>query len=86
MPLDTVTNTIANAAKLFRPAPASHLQGNLANYYQKTSQFVEERFKEYAEGVESKQENHSGPNRDESNDSIPRLNPRGVGYRIDLYV
>lgn len=72
------------SASLFRPAPASTLQNNLAEYYQKTADFVDGRY----EAMNAEPEAAPRRGRDSEDEEKPakRLNPRGLGQLVDMLV
>ncbi|MBD3267144.1 hypothetical protein GF373_10785 [bacterium] len=69
---------------LFRPTPASTLQNNLAQFYEKTSQFVDEQFRDMSEVPEHPKRSLVQMDVDENSEK-PRLNPTGIGAKVDLY-
>jgi hypothetical protein len=82
--MESIANQSAAMTSLYRPIPVSTLQGNLAQYYQRTSKFVDEQFDELVnvpgqEGLKSK-----SALKDEAKEK-PRLNPSGVGGALDIY-
>ncbi len=84
MDLGSVSNQLTNSTSLYRPVPMNKLQQNLSEHYQKTSGFINEKFKEMLEmddaGKSASKRNFSSL---EGNDE-PRLNPQGMGQLIDI--
>ncbi len=73
---------------IFRPTPSNTLQKDLAQFYERTSDFVNEKFKELAEGQEietPKRQIRNRPN-DDGEPSTPRLQPLGMGTMVDLLI
>ncbi len=83
MAYEAISNQLSTTS-LYKPTPASELQSNLAHFYQRTSNFVDEQFEKMIEDSDEviptttrrSQESHS---------DAPRLNPQGMGTLVDLY-
>jgi hypothetical protein len=69
---------------LYRPVPVAQLQNNLAQYYERTSNFVDEHFDKLAEIPETLKKSLASAESTEEAQQ-PRLNPSGMGTRVDLY-
>lgn len=82
--MDANANAIQSTS-LFRPEPLNKLQSNLASHYERTSQYVDKQFQEMAEPTETTTQKLL-KSKSESEDSIPRLNPIGLGQVVDLYI
>ncbi len=85
MALETVQSGLSNTASLFRPRPVNELQSNLAQFYERTSEFVDHHFKEMSDATSSEKKNSKLQN-GSSEESLPRLNPKGLGLLVDLVV
>ncbi|MDX9753445.1 MAG: hypothetical protein RBU29_05755 [bacterium] len=81
--MESIGNQATQISTLYRPAPATALQSNLAQYYEKTSSFVGEKFKDLVDVPGN--ENDRRPQKSSSDTEKPRLNPAGVGSRLDIY-
>ncbi len=87
MALETIAQQSSYANSLFRPVPLSKLQQNLAQFYEKTSNYVNEHFHEMAAPGEAGTSSTKKLFSEESETSeYPRLNPHGVGQFIDIRV
>ena len=85
MAVDTVQGSVSQNASLFRPRPINELQSNLAQFYERTSRFVNEQFKELIDGQGG--EPRKGNLQNSPNDeSVPRLKPQGIGTIVDLII
>ena len=74
-----------NTTSLFRPVPISTLQNNLAEYYQRTADFVGERFHDMiSTGDQSR--SPSQEKKMKSEGTQHRINPIGLGMRVDILV
>lgn len=82
--------TVGQPTSLFRPVPPSTLQTNLAQHYQRTSDFVSDRFDDIrsSEGnrtqATSPTRESEASERDRTSDS-DRIRPYGMGTMVDLY-
>lgn len=85
MALDSVANSPFNNS-IFRPQPLSTLQNNLAQYYERTSEFVDEQFKELAEAPGESPRRRNAVQESERNENLPRLQPKGMGKLVDIRV
>ena len=84
MALDTIGETIPQTTTLFRPVPVNKLQRNLAYFYERTSKFVEEQFKELMES--SLPENRkTSDNPSGTSEESSRIKPQGLGTLFDIY-
>ena len=85
MSVDSIANQINNTNSLYRPVPSNQLQQNLAHFYERTSSFVQDQLNEMFDtnGSEHSQQKNK-PSAEEEGHS--RLNPRGMGTLIDIYV
>jgi len=86
MAYDTIQGSWAETQSLFRPIPTNRLQSNLAFFYQRTSQFVEDQFQEMlaSNGLEPKTKGKE--TQEASREENPRLRPKGIGHLIDILV
>ena len=83
--MDTNNNINTSVAtSLYRPAPASSLQNNLAQYYERTSKFVHEKFKEMVSPPNAP-EDMSKKMKAMKNEEKPKMNPLGMGSNLDIY-
>lgn len=82
-------NTIGQSATLFRPVPPSTLQSNLAQHYQRTSEFVRDSFSQFREGEAASgapdSTTDSRPGESRRSESDDRIRPYGMGTNVDLY-
>ena len=85
MALETVNETIAHSTTLFRPVPVSKLQKNLASFYERTSRFVDEQFRELVDGAAPEKSAASAAQTDHQ-EEVTQLKPPGLGALIDIYV
>ncbi len=89
MALDSVTNAAIDSTSLFRPVPMNKLQQNLSQFYQKTSSFVNDQFKQL---IESDEDISMKPRKklfspsELDDEERPRLNPQGLGRYVDIRV
>lgn len=82
------TSSVGQKLSLFRPAPPSMLQSNLAEYYQRTSEFVKEQFGELKRSPIQETERKSAHSHGvDADDEIapPRIKPLGLGANFDIY-
>lgn len=82
--MESINNQSVQSSTLYRPAPATALQSNLSQYYEKTSSFVGEKFKDLVD-VPDLNNNKAGSTVSSSEQDKPRLNPAGIGRRLDIY-
>jgi hypothetical protein len=81
-------SSVGQNMSLFRPSPPSVLQSNLAEYYQRTSEFVKEQFGELKRpSVQESERNGATTFTDDSNEenTPPRIKPLGLGANFDIY-
>lgn len=72
---------------LFRPIPLTSLQQNLAGFYGKTQEFVQERFESIRNEVSETSGRKTNPTTEKSaSDSNVAIRPTGVGELLDMYV
>ena len=72
---------------LFRPVPANSVQQNLAGFYGKTHEFVQEKFDGIREQVGSELGRRSNPVSEVGIDDSPSaIRPLGVGELLDVFV
>lgn len=89
MALDSVTSAAVDSTSLFRPVPMNKLQQNLSQFYQRTSSFVNDQFKQL---IESDEDISMKPRKklfspsDMEDEERPRLNPQGLGQYVDIRV
>ena len=85
--MDAINNQISNSTSLFKPIPPSKLQQNLSQFYQQTSNFVNQEFKELVGmGEPDKVKSSRLINGSDEEDESPRLNPIGLGQLIDIRI
>lgn len=85
--MDAINNQISNSTSLFKPIPPSKLQQNLSQFYQQTSNFVNQEFKELVSLGDSEKIKSSRLIAESSDeDESPRLNPIGLGQLIDIHI
>lgn len=73
---------------LFRPVPASELQQNLAEHFQRTADFVDENFQAMRETSAKKVESETPePESPQKRASLrERIRPVGLGSQLDIFV
>ena len=85
--INTINPNIRGAA-LFKPVPASQLQQNLAEHFQRTADFVDENFQAMrdttTEKLDSEKPEENQPQRGAS--LRERIRPAGLGARLDIFV
>ncbi|MFB3785817.1 MAG: hypothetical protein ACE15F_05550 [bacterium] len=86
MALDSISKPTTWSTSLFRPVPVNQLQQNLAQFYERTSSFVQEQFHEMAELSQYGHPPVKHPSEDESRSAAPRLNPQGLGTLLDIRI
>lgn len=87
MDLNTI-NPNFRSASLFKPVPASQLQQNLAEHFQRTADFVDENFQEMRDATTQKLESDS-PEQEQPQKRASlreRIRPAGLGARLDIFV
>ncbi|MGI6455302.1 MAG: hypothetical protein ACOX5R_06710 [bacterium] len=80
--MNTINNTLANT--LYRPVSAGSLQGNLAQYYERTAKYVNEQFHELT-GTNVKEEHLPDLKQTDISES-ERLQPKGLGTLLDITI
>ena len=85
MAVDTAVNHLSNTTSLFRPVPASRLQSNLAQYYERTSEFVNEQFEKFMDETPSEKKQSRVNTSNDDGEQI-KLQPKGIGAHVDLYI
>ncbi|MDP8244793.1 MAG: hypothetical protein P9L94_11970 [Candidatus Hinthialibacter antarcticus] len=81
-------NPNLQSTSLFRPVPASQLQQNLAEHFQRTADFVDENFQEMREATAKKVESDA-PKLEEPQQRASlreRIRPAGLGAQLDIFV
>ncbi|HOJ61876.1 MAG TPA: hypothetical protein PK878_16455 [bacterium] len=86
MALDSISQPAAWSTSLFRPVPVNQLQQNLAQFYERTSSFVQEQFQEMAELAQYGNHSSKTKRESETRTAPPRLNPQGLGTFLDIRV
>lgn len=78
--MDSITNST-----LFHPVTMNSLQGDLARYYERTSEYVGEQFQELmTHSVEDPKSKATAQT--ETKEAKPRLRPKGLGNMIDMFI
>jgi hypothetical protein len=78
-------HTVSQTASLYRPVSSSALQGSLAQYYDRTSNFVGEHFRNLVGLSEQEHRVLQEKASDLSQDKSP-LQPKGIGTLIDIRI
>lgn len=87
MPIESIIQPTNANNLLYRPIPTNQLQQNLAHFYERTSSFVQDQLNEMFD--QRTNESSSNPPRHHqpaAEDGRSKLNPRGMGTLIDIYV
>lgn len=82
-------NPNLRSASLFQPVPASQLQQNLAEHFQRTADFVDENFQEMRDATTQKLEADSPEQEQPTKKGASlreRIRPAGLGARLDIFV
>ena len=83
--MDTINNNIPVTTSLYRPTPASSLQGNLAQYYERTSKFVHEKFNEMISPPNAPEDQSVKMKKAKEATEKTKMNPLGMGSNLDIY-
>ena len=86
MALDSISKPTTWSTTLFRPIPVNQLQQNLAQFYERTSSFVQDQFQEMAELSQYGSPPQKTKREEDSRFESPRLNPQGLGTLLDIRI
>ncbi len=87
MTLNPINHSVKSPS-LFRPVPASELQQNLAEHFQRTAEFVDENFQAVRNTSAQKASENVTETEPQEKRSLlrDRIRPAGLGGRLDIFV
>jgi hypothetical protein len=83
--VNTLQSGVSDSTSLFRPRPVTELQNNLAQFYERTSRFVNDQFSDMMENKSPEMKKTKSQNLPADTEG-PRLNPKGMGTIVDILV